>query len=229
MCGRYAIFGPVSVSREQRAAAEQLGLDLEASLDPREPMYNVAPTQSPPILGRAGDGFTIKATRWGLVPSWAKDEKIGSRLINARVETVTEKPSFRSAFKKRRCLAPASGYFEWKGGAGAKQPYFIHDPDGRLLMFAALWEGWKSSADAEWLHTFTLITGAPGKLSGDIHDRQPVIMPPDTWEDWLTAPPDVARHLLERVTEAALTYHPVTKAVGSPKNKGAELIAPIEI
>lgn len=229
MCGRYAMFGPVSVSRQGKAALDDLGVDLESALDQREPLYNIAPTQKPPILAHTDDGYTVKATRWGLIPSWAKNEKIGSRLINARVETVTEKPSFRAAFKKRRCLVPASGYFEWKGETGHKQPYFIHDPDGDLLMFAGLWEGWKASDDAEWLHTFTIITGEPGKVSGDIHDRQPVILTPSSWQEWLTDEPDVAAAVLQEVPEAKLTYFPVSKAVGSPRNKGAELVEPIEL
>lgn len=201
---------------------------LESALDQREPLYNIAPTQKAPILAHADGGYTIKATRWGLIPSWVKDEKIGSKLINARVETVAEKPSFRAAFKKRRCLVPASGYFEWKGEAGHKQPYFIRDPAGDLLMFAGLWEGWKPTEDAEWLHTFTIITGEPGKVSGDIHDRQPVTLPPASWQEWLTDEPDVATDIVQHAPEAQLTYHAVPKAVGSPKNRGPEIVQPVE-
>jgi len=101
----------------------------------------------------------------GLVPSWAKDLKLGVKTINARAETVVTKPSFRNAFKKRRSLVPASGYFEWKGVSPNKQPYFIHDPAGDLLMFAGLWEGWRPPQDEEWMHTFTIITGEPSKFS----------------------------------------------------------------
>ena len=227
MCGRYALFGPVSVSREAKSAADRMDLDLESVLNQRDPLYNIAPTQRPAVLTHTDEGYGIHGTRWGLIPSWAKDEKIGSRLINARVETVAEKPSFRTAFKKRRCLVPASGYFEWKGTAGSKQPYFLHDPDDHLLMFAGLWEGWKPDDEAEWLHTFTIITGAPGKVSGDIHDRQPVILPPDEWHDWLTAEPDVAKDILERHPEAELTFYPVSKAVNNVRNHGEELIAPV--
>ena len=229
MCGRYAMFGPVSVSRAAKAALDEMGVDLESALDQRDPLYNIAPQQKAPILAHADDGYTIKGTRWGLIPSWAKDEKIGNKLINARAETVAEKPSFRAAFKKRRCLVPASGYFEWKGEAGNKQPYFIHNPKGDLLMFAGLWEGWKPVGAAEWLHTFTIITGEPGKVSGDIHDRQPVILPPASWQEWLNDEPDVAVDLLKHAPEAKLTYHPVTKAVGSPRNKRPEMVQPVEL
>lgn len=229
MCGRYAMFGPISTSRAAKAALDDMQIDLESLLNQREPQYNVAPTQKAPVLLHTNGGPTVEATRWGLIPSWAKDEKIGTKLINARAETVAEKPSFRAAFKKRRCLVPASGYFEWKGDVGAKQPYFIHDPDGHLLMFAGLWEVWKSGDEAEWLHTFTIITGEPGKVSGDIHDRQPLILPPTSWGDWLTEEPAVAQDILSQAPEAPLVYYPVSKAVGSPRNKGSELVEPIEI
>jgi putative SOS response-associated peptidase YedK len=130
-----------SVARGKGRACT-VGRRLDSALNQREPQFNIAPTQKAPILAHADNGYTIKATRWGLVPPWAKDEKIGSNLINARVETAADKPSFRAAFGKRRCLLPASGYFEWKGEAGHKQPYFIHAPEGHALMFAGLWEGW---------------------------------------------------------------------------------------
>ncbi|MEO9079654.1 MAG: SOS response-associated peptidase [Rhodanobacter sp.] len=227
MCGRYSLFGPVSLSRAAKAALAQLDVDMESALNQREPQYNIAPTQKAPILAHAEGAYAVQATRWGLIPSWAKDDKIGSKLINARVETVAEKPSFRAAFKKRRCLVPASGYFEWKGEAGHKQPYFIHDPAGDLLLFAGLWEGWKPANEAEWLHTFTIITGEPGKVSGDIHDRQPVILPPESWQEWLTDVPDVAADVLHQAPEADLKYYAVPKAVGSPRNRGPELVRPI--
>lgn len=150
-------------------------------------------------------------------------------MINARAETVAEKPSFRAAFKRRRCLVPASGYFEWSGEAGHKQPYFIRHPDDELLMFAGLWEGWEPPDSDEWLHTFTIITGKPGKVSGDIHDRQPVILPPLAWQEWLTDEPNVAAHWSRCTPEADLSYYPVTKAVGSPRNKGPEMVQPVEL
>lgn len=229
MCGRYAIYGPVSLSRDMKRAADQLDLDLVSQINQREPQYNVAPTQTAPVLAMTDDVAQIKALRWGLIPVWAKDAKIGARAINARAETVAEKPMFRAAFKKRRCLVPASGYFEWRVEGGAKQPYFIHQPGGELLMFAALWDAWRASEADEWVRTFTIVTGEPGKVSGDIHDRQPVIIPPDLLDTWLTTTPADALALLNDSPEAELTYYPVTKAVGSPKNKGAELVAPIAV
>jgi len=229
VCGRYALYGPVSVSREAKRVADQMEIDLERDLNQRDPQYNIAPTQLAPVTALSEGRYVIKAVRWGLVPSWAKDVKIGAKMINARAETVETKPGFRSAFKKHRCLVPASGYFEWKGEPGSKQPYFIHAPGEELMMFAGLWEVWRASDADEWLRTFTIITGEPGKVSGDIHDRQPVILPPECWHDWLDGDTSIAQDVLAHAKEAELTYYPVTKAVGSPRNKGPELVEPITL
>ena len=208
-------------------ALHDLHVDLEAEIDQREPRYNVAPTMKVPVLAMHDGKATVEAMRWGLVPSWAKDVKFGGKTINARADTVQIKPSFRTAFKKRRCLVPASGYFEWKGESPHKQPYFIKHPKDHLLMFAGLWEGWKAPDSEIWLHTFTIITGEPGKVSGDIHDRQPAILQPDAWDAWINADPDDAAKLLATAPEADLMYYPVPKAVGSPKHQGAELVQPL--
>jgi len=229
MCGRYATFGPVSLSREAREVLAQLELDIISEIHQREDQFNIAPTQKALVVAHGEDGYKAKAFRWGLVPSWAKGLKLGAKTINARAETVATKPSFRNAFKKRRCLVLASGYFEWKGESPNKQPYFIHDPAGHLLMFAGLWEGWRASQDEEWTHTFTIITGEPGKVSGDIHDRQPVILPPDLWEVWMDGSPEDASATLAVAAEADLVYYPVPKAVGSPKNNGPELVRPVAV
>jgi len=230
MCGRYAMFGPVQISRAMQRELDQMDLDLESVLNQREPQFNVAPTQKAPVIARNEAGQAeLKALRWGLIPAWAKDEKIGARAINARVETVADKPMFRAAFKKRRCLVPASGYYEWKGETGHKQPYFIHDPDGDLLMFAGLWEGWRPSDGAQWLQTFTIITGEPGKVSRDIHDRQPVILPPSLLTTWLDTSADDALGVLKVAPEASLAYYPVSTAVGSPRNHGPQLVEPISL
>jgi putative SOS response-associated peptidase YedK len=165
------------------------------------------------------------------VPTWAKDLKIGTSGINARVETVREKPMFRTAFKKRRCIVPMNGYFEWKKLVdGTKQPYFIHAPDRSALLCAGLWEAWKprDQPDADWIRTFAVITGDPGKISGDIHDRQPVILPGDRLEAWLDGTPDDAYGALLDLAPD-LTYYAVSKSVGSVKNQGQQLVEPIEV
>lgn len=231
MCGRYATFGPVSVSRQAREVLDQIGLDLVSEINQREDLFNIAPTQKALVVSHGEGGYEAKALRWGLVPSWAKDMKIGAKMINARSDSLvpSPKPAFRTAFKKRRCLVPGSGYFEWKGASPNKQPYFIHDPAGDLLMFAGLWEAWRPAEGEEWVRTFTIVTGEPGKVSGDIHDRQPVILPPDCWQEWVEGTQEEAGLILSSVPEAELVYHPVPKAVGSPRNQGPELVEPIEL
>lgn len=225
------MYGPVSLSREAKAAADALDLDLERDLNHREPQYNIAPTQIAPVVAKVDGMLDVQGLRWGLVPSWAASVRIGAKAINARAETVETKPMFRAAFKTRRCLVPASGYYEWTGSAGAKQPYWIHAPAGELLMFAGLWELWQDNGAAQWLRTYTVITGDPGRVSGDIHDRQPVILPPNSWADWLNGDPQVARETLAQAigNDAALTYYPVTKAVGNPRNRGPELVQPVNL
>ncbi len=143
MCGRYATFGPVSLSREAKTVLDQLELDVVSEINQREDLFNIAPTQKALVMASGDQGYEIKPLRWGLIPIWAKDAKIGAKTINARAETVATKPAFRAAFKKRRCLVPASGYFEWRVKEGGKQPYFIRDQVGDLLMFAGLWEAWR--------------------------------------------------------------------------------------
>lgn len=234
MCGRFAQYAPIDVSAAEQAVLRELDgqLDLAGALNQREPRYNLAPTQTAAVLARNAEGqLEVKGLRWGLIPAWAKDTKIGTSGINARVETVSEKPMFRAAFKKRRCIVPMSGYFEWKKlDDGTKQPYFIHAPDRVVLLCAGLWEAWKpkDDSDAEWLRTFAVLTGEPGKVSGDIHDRQPVILPPERLGAWLDGTPDDASAALTNLPEAALAYDAVTKAVGSVKNHGPELVEPIE-
>jgi putative SOS response-associated peptidase YedK len=218
---------------QRKKVFERMNPLLVDQLLQREPAYKICPTQNQPVIAMGDDGYEMKGLRWGLVPGWAKDLKIGAHAINARQETVRTKPMFRAAFKhaKHRCLVPATGYYEWTGDPGSKQPWFIYHPDHSLMLFAGLWEAWKDKTDpeAEWVRTFTILTGEPGKVSKDVHDRQPVILPPDLWEKWLTCTADEAEKLLAEVPEAELVYHPVTKAVSSPKNQGETLVEPVSI
>jgi putative SOS response-associated peptidase YedK len=177
--------------------------------------------------------------RWGLVPFWAKDPSIGSRLINARAETVDSKPAFRRAFARRRCLLPADGYYEWQAMSGTadrpgsgKQPYFISRADGGPLAFAGLYELWRDPElpddhERAWLWTTTIITtSAPDEL-GRIHDRMPMVITPDRWEDWLDpgdADPVHLRELLAPAVADGLVSYPVSRAVNSVRNNGPELI-----
>jgi putative SOS response-associated peptidase YedK len=231
MCGRYARQLEFEITVGEREVLERLNPLLVDELMQREPAYNICPTQIAPVISRGEAGVEMTGLRWGLVPAWAKDLKIGAHAINARQETVQEKPMFRAAFKKRRALVPATGYYEWTGEAGHKQPFFIYPPDRSLLLFAGLWEAWKGKAnpEAEWVKSFTILTGRPGKVSGDVHDRQPVILPPSMWEEWLDGTTEEVVTLLEEVPEAELTYHPVSKAVSSPNNQGEQLVEPIAL
>ena len=234
MCGRY-----VSATPAQQLAEEFAVDDVKAELPDR---YNVAPTLDVYAVAqskRSGQR-QLGTFRWGLVPSWAKDPTIGNRMINARAETLTDKPAFRTILLRRRCIIPADGFYEWqrKGDAGtakkaAKQPFFIRRADGHSLAFAGLWEVWKPKDDpnAEWLRSCTIVTGAPNDLVARIHDRMPVILPEEAWDTWLDPAIDdidTLQALLQPYPAAAMDAFPVTTAVNNVKNEGAHLIDPLE-
>ncbi len=229
MCGRYAS------SASQELLADTFELDEVVELPP--PSWNVAPTDLVPgIVERAGaEGKRRKlvALKWGLVPSWSKDPNGGARMINARVETVADKPAFRRAFAARRCLLPADGYYEWytteqldRRGKPVKQPFFIRPTDGGLLVMAGLYEFWKAP-DASWLTTCTVITTTATDALGRIHDRMPMVIPPEAWPDWLD--PEYAgdpRDLLH-VPAPELEAYAVSRAVGSVANNHPDLVLPL--
>ncbi len=238
MCGRYAS------ARKRIELLEEFSVQRDEVAEPLKPDYNVAPTkpvyavvdraerpadtEDKPDAGHAGGTGAIarelRVMRWGLVPFWAKDVRIGSRMINARAETVAEKPAFRRAFARRRCLLPADGYYEWQQLPGEpKQPIYISRSDGQSLAFAGLYELWRDPAfpsgdDDAWLWTTTIITtSAPDEL-GMIHDRMPMIIDPGSWSDWLSpANTDVAdlRALLTPAMVSDLTTWPVSTEVNS--------------
>jgi putative SOS response-associated peptidase YedK len=228
MCGRYAS------ARKRIELLEEFGAQSDGADEPLAPDYNVAPTK-PVYAVLTREERQLRIVRWGLVPFWAKDVKIGSRMINARAETVSEKPAFRRAFAQRRCLLPADGYYEWQASeSGPKQPIYISRSDGNSLAFAGLYELWRDPAverddpDA-WLWTTTIITtSAPDEL-GHIHDRMPMIIDPAGWTDWL----DPANHeisdirsLLIPAAVSGLRTYPVSTAVNSVRNNGPALIEP---
>jgi putative SOS response-associated peptidase YedK len=221
MCGRFAL--------TLDAAELQDAFPGFSFPDQTVPRFNIAPSQ--PILAIPNDG-TKKADffRWGLVPAWSKDPSISSHLINARAETVSEKPSFRSAFKHHRCLIPATGFYEWRiqPGSKVKVPYFIHLKDSTSFAFAGLWEHWVS-ADGSELRTAVIITTTPNALMRIIHDRMPVILPKHTYTNWLDSQIDGTKDLLEMLApypaEEMETF-PVSTIVNSPDNDRAECILP---
>jgi len=235
MCGRYA------AAKDPAALAEEFGTPAPAESLAAD--YNVAPTKKVyVVVDRPDEGRTIEVARWGLIPSWAKDPSIGSKMINARVETVDSKPAFRSAFGKRRCLVPATGYYEWytpgdgpkaASGKPLKQPFFIHPADGSSLAMAGLYEWWRDPSRAEddpaaWRLTCTVITTDAVDAIGRIHDRMPMTVPVSSWAEWLdpTARVDVDG-LLAPATQIRLDAYPVSTSVNSVRNNGPELIEPV--
>ncbi|TNC39177.1 SOS response-associated peptidase [Mumia zhuanghuii] len=243
MCGRYA------TTRSTADLSAEFEAEPAEDLPDLRPDYNVAPTKVVPLIleRRSSDESQaphrlVKALTWGLVPSWAKDRAIGNRLINARAETLGEKPSFRAAFAKRRALVPADGFYEWyetdrlnAKGKPVKQPYFIHAPDGGTLAMAGLYEIWHDKTrpeddDASWLWTFTIITTTATDELGRIHDRAPMLVPSDKWGTWLDPDLDDKDRLGELLVPAApgaLEAYPVSTSVNNVRNNGPELMEPV--
>jgi putative SOS response-associated peptidase YedK len=222
MCGRYLLDAQPDLLRR----AFGLGGEEPPDLAPR---YNIAPTQRVPIVRAGEDGRreTVVA-RWGLIPPWAKDPAIGARLINARAETIEEKPSFRAPFRaKRRCVVPASGFYEWQRPAeGPKRPHVIRRKDGGPVGFAGLWEPWTDPGTGETVATFTIITTAANELAAEVHDRMPVILAPEDYGTWLEAPAPIAADLLRPCPAAWLEAVPVSDRVNSPRNDDPSLAEP---
>lgn len=189
-----------------------------------KPRFNLAPTQTAPIIRSAANGGReLALLRWGLVPSWAKDAKSGYRAINARAETVANTPLFRTAFKRRRCLIPADGFYEWKAVSGGKQPYHIAMADGAPFAFAGLWERWDGGDEP--LECYAIITCAPNALCAPIHNRMPVILDPDNHHAWLSSPDTaIPMALLQPYPPEKMRAYPVSKRVGSPRNDDPGLI-----
>jgi putative SOS response-associated peptidase YedK len=219
MCGRFTLTATPKAIAETFQVPELPGL---------EPRYNIAPTQAVAIVRPAAGetGRELEVVRWGLIPSWADDPAIGNRLINARSETAADKPSFRSAFKHRRCLIPTSGFYEWQKVGTKKQPHYIRQPDGGPFAFAGLWEHWEK--DGGPIDTCTILTTEANGLMRPIHDRMPLILGPEAWGPWLdpgTARPDL-QALLRPCPDDWLTAFRVSTRVNNPKNEGPACIEP---
>ncbi|MBD2252868.1 SOS response-associated peptidase [Nostoc parmelioides] len=222
MCGRFTL------NQSPEALAEffhiQPLLDLEAQ-------YNIAPTQTVVTVlhNPESNKREFQRLRWGLIPSWAKDPAIASKLINARAETLAEKPSFRSAFKQRRCLVVADGFFEWQKQQGKKQPFYFRLQHSQPFGFAGLWEKWRTPAGEE-ITSCTIVTTAANELLQPIHDRMPVILAPQDYDLWLDPQeqkPQALQHLLSPYPASQMTAHPVSTLVNSPKHNNPECIIPI--
>ena len=226
MCGRFAQERPASELAEIFAAeplADELG-----------PRYNVAPTDEALVVVQREERRAITAYRWGLVPHWSTDLKSGSRMFNARAETITTSPAFRAAFQRRRCLVPVDAFYEWRRLGSERQPYAIGREDGSPLVLAGLWAGWRDPAsdpEAPLIRrTFTIVTTTPNTVMAELHDRMPVVLPPDAWDRWLDptpADPGELLALLQPSDEIELRAYAVERLVNDVRRDGPELLVPL--
>ena len=242
MCGRFVSASSPALIADRFAVDE-----VDASVgDERAPDYNVSPRRPVLAVREHDDHRVLSRLRWGLVPSWAKDLAIGDKMINARAETVAEKPAYRKAFAKRRCIIPADGFYEWKpgvaptgGGKPIKQPFFIHRRDGEPLAFAGLWEVWKVPEGLDpdlggsdgWLRSCAIVTGPPNEVLAPIHNRMPVVLPESAWEQWLDPEEHdveaLSRLLVPAPSELFEAYE-IATLVNNARNNGSDLVRRLE-
>ena len=219
MCGRFT---------QQRPTSEIAAIfEAEDIADDPGGRFNVAPTDEAAVVVQRDDRRAVVRYRWGLIPGWSDDPRIASRTFNARGETVASNPVFRDAFRRRRCLVPVDGFYEWLRDGSKRQPMRIHDPDDRPLALAGLWTGRQDPESGVWHRTFTIVTTRPNAFMASIHDRMPVIVQPDAWARWLDPrPTDVGelRALLEPRDDWALDAYPVPSLVNNVRNNGPELV-----
>ncbi|HET8709547.1 MAG TPA: SOS response-associated peptidase [Candidatus Saccharimonadales bacterium] len=225
MCGRYTLFDSDTLA--ERFAVPRPSENIR-------PNYNVAPGQYMPVITENDDGRQLEIMKWGLVPGWAKDKNIGYKLINARSESLFEKPAWRTAVKRRRCLVPADGFYEWQKLTSAskapKQPYYIHPKTAGLFAFAGVWDSWKDP-DGNDLQTYSIITTEPNADMRALHDRMPVILYPETEAAWLSPANNDRRNVLESLLhpyhDNGLELFPVSREVNVTANNDARLIYPM--
>lgn len=216
MCGRFAFYSP------SEATAALFGASGSITLPAR---YNIAPTQDIAAVRTAEDGSRELVTlRWGLVPFWAKDPSIGNRMINARAETVAEKPAYRAAYRRRRCLVLADGFYEWQKEGNLKVPYYISLASGGPFALAGLWENWHDKEADENLQTATLITTDANEFMAELHKRMPMVLEPDAANDWLSGDDEMVKKATENCPP--LRAWPVDRRVNNARNQGEDLIEP---
>ncbi len=216
MCGRYSLIARLNDLLSQ-FAAEAAGLEDY----PLYERYNIPPTADIPVVRVVDGKRQLSLMRWGLLPSWTKDIKKAPMLNNARAETVAEKPSFRSAYKRRRCIIPASGFFEWLQDSKPKQPFYFHRPDGKFLAFAGLWERWQE------FDSCTIVTTDPNEVMEPIHDRMPVILGDNDYSEWLDPSIENPSHLLTPCPASEIARYPVDQFVNNVRNQGEKCIEPL--
>ena len=222
MCGRKTL------TKDMQSIIEELAVEEWENSDNYLPNYNIAPTQNSPILIDNGKRI-VRPMRWGLIPSWAKDDKFGARMINARVETLTEKPSYRNLVSTNRCIIITDGYYEWKNDGDRKDPYYFKDPDDNLLPMAGLYDVWKHP-DGSLIPTYTVITKVAQDDIDTIHNRMPVILPQKHLDEWLKTERFSVSIVLELAnnTRPILENYPVSSFVNSAKNNSHDCILPLE-
>jgi len=223
MCGRYTL----------TSSGEELALLFDISDLPLVvPRYNLAPTQEAAVVRvpAPGEPRRLDLLKWGLIPYWAKEAKIGNSMINARAESAAEKPAYRTSFKKKRCLIPTNGFYEWKKEGKLKQPFLIHRQDGKPFAFAGLWSSWRNPEQEKPVETFTILTTDANDLLRPLHDRMPVILDPKDFDLWLDPKIDDAAKLQPLLVPHAVDgfeAFPVSRTVNSPTNDVADCIAPL--
>ena len=223
MCGRFT----------QQQPTSEIARIFEADdlFDDPGGRFNVAPTDEAAVVVQRDDKRAVVGYRWGLIPGWADDPRIASRSFNARAESVATSPLFRDAFRRRRCLVPVDGFYEWLRDGTKRQPMRIHDPAERPLALAGLWTGRQDVESGEWHRTFTIVTTQPNAFMAPIHNRMPVVIPPESWAAWLdptVRDPGELRAFLEPRDDVALAAYPVPPLVNNVRNNGPELIARLE-
>ncbi len=223
MCGRYSL----TVTPDE--LYRLFGIDDKLNLQPR---FNVAPTQAAPVVRKTGGKKNMDMLRWGLIPPWSKDASIASKLINARGETVAEKPSFRSAYESRRCLVPVDGFYEWRTEGGKKQPFRIGFREGKPFAFAGLWESWtvpeglKDTGDT--VETFTIVTTNANPKLVPIHHRMPVIVDPTDYELWLEGGSDEANAVIKPFSQDDMAFYRVSTRVNNVRNDDEACVEPLK-
>jgi putative SOS response-associated peptidase YedK len=222
MCGRFTL----------RTPKERVKREFQLKVEPAvEARFNIAPMQSILAVRQREDVREAVLLKWGLIPSWAKDDSMSARLINARSETVAEKPAFREAFKRSRCIIPADGFYEWKREGAGKQPFFFSLRDGRPFGFAGLWDKWRGQ-DGKVIESCTILTTEANEVLKPVHDRMPVILHPETYDQWLDDDLRVVESLKELLgpyPASEMTSYPVSAQVNSPRNQGEDLVARMAI
>ncbi len=222
MCGRFTQQRPASELAEIFAA--------EPLVDDPGPRFNVAPTDEALVVVQRDERRAITAYHWGLIPHWAESAKVASRMINARAETLTSSPAFRDALLRKRCLVPVESFYEWRREGTVRQPYTIGRADGRPLVLAGLWSGWRDPTRDQVRRTFTIVTTTPNETMATIHNRMPVLLDEAGWETWLDpaiADPGELLALLEPRDEPELAVRPVSQLVNNVRNDGPELVVPL--